>query len=77
MSVEQNLRLLRAKKERLFVRIQTISNHASQIKNESVRELFLNEIARVESLRADFEKVLDQINPVESEQNPKYIINYQ
>ncbi|CAG4949714.1 unnamed protein product [Parnassius apollo] len=71
------LKTLYAKRDVLFSRIQYISDHVKNINVEAVRETFLCEIETMDSLRTDYERVLDQINNFELQIDPKYTVNYQ
>ncbi|CAG5020887.1 unnamed protein product [Parnassius apollo] len=74
---EIKIKTLYAKRDILFSRIQSISDHIKNINVEAVWETFLNEIETVDSLRTDYERILDQINHLELQIDPKYIVNYQ
>ncbi|KAL0883918.1 hypothetical protein ABMA27_015986 [Loxostege sticticalis] len=75
--ITQKLLILHAKRDALFSRMQAICDHANNISNESIRNSFLYEIETVDSLRLEFESLLDKINALELESNPNYIISYQ
>lgn len=75
--ISVQLTLLYAKRDRIFARMQTICNRASSLDSESAREAFLCEIETVDSLRENFESVLDKIVKLELKANPKYVVSYQ
>lgn len=71
------LKLLYAKRDRIFSRMQNICNRSRNIDTESNVETFLCEIETVDSLREDFESVLDKIATIELKLDPDYAVNYQ
>ncbi|CAG5034734.1 unnamed protein product [Parnassius apollo] len=74
---EIKLKTLYAKRDVLFSRIQYIIDHIKNINVDSVRETFLCEIETVDSLRSDYENILDNINSLELQIDLKYTVNYQ
>ncbi|XP_047029542.1 uncharacterized protein LOC124637225 [Helicoverpa zea] len=76
--VDKSLKLLIAKRDRIFARMQTIADKIKNIDSQdSTRESFLCDLETVDSLRTDFESVLDDIAALELKLNPDYVVNYQ
>ncbi|CAH0403928.1 unnamed protein product [Chilo suppressalis] len=76
MNSDAQLKLLHAKRDNLFARMQLICDSSSKIEDETIREMFLCSIETVDKLRLDFENVLDRINTLELELNPEFLVNY-
>lgn len=77
LSIDSRLRILYAKRDRMYNRIQSICDTVKSLQEECYRETFLCELETLDSLRSDFENVLDKINELELHSNPKYVIDYQ
>ncbi|XP_063897957.1 uncharacterized protein LOC126056487 [Helicoverpa armigera] len=64
--VDKSLKLLIAKRDRIFARMQTIADKIKNIDSQDfTRESFLCDLETVDSLRTDFESVLDDIAALE------------
>lgn len=75
--LNSQLKMLYAKRDRIFARMQKICNHSSDLQSEASRESFLIEMETVEDLHSDFQSVLDKIISIELKIDPDYSINYQ
>lgn len=74
---DNDLRMLYAKRDMLFSRIQVMSDSSKNIYDEETKESFLCSMETVDDIRIDFEKTLDKINTFELEVNPDFVVNYQ
>lgn len=74
---DSDLKMLYAKRDMLFSRIQVMSDCSKNISDEDTKESFLCSIETVDDIRMDFEKTLDKINTFELEMNPDFVVNYQ
>ncbi|CAB3240781.1 unnamed protein product [Arctia plantaginis] len=59
--VNVQLKTLYAKRDRIFSRMQGISNRVGNLESLSAQETFLSEVETVDDLRTEFENVLDKI----------------
>lgn len=71
------LKLLYAKRDMLFSRVQSICDNALKTGDLAVRDSFLCSIENLDSLRTEFESVIHDINVLELELNPEYAVSYQ
>ncbi|XP_004930224.2 uncharacterized protein LOC101738759 [Bombyx mori] len=75
---DTNLKMLYAKRDRIFSRMQSISSQVRDMDSKSFNaDAFLCDFETVDSLREDFEGVLDKIILLELKANPDYLVNYQ
>ncbi|CAB3260023.1 unnamed protein product [Arctia plantaginis] len=75
--VNVQLKTLYAKRDRIYSRMQSISNRVGNLESLSAQETFLSEIETVDDLRTEFENVLDKIVSLEFKLNPALEIDYQ
>lgn len=75
---DATLKRLISKRDRIFARMQTISDQVKRIDLEGFdKESFFCDIKTVDSLRVDFENILDQIVAHELKLNPDCAVSYQ
>lgn len=74
---EQQLRILVAKKEQYFARIQRLFDNSRDVSTPEKANQFLIRYETLETTKTNFLDILDQINTLEYEINDKFVPNYQ
>nr|XP_037867586.1 uncharacterized protein LOC110385559 isoform X1 [Bombyx mori]XP_037867587.1 uncharacterized protein LOC110385559 isoform X2 [Bombyx mori]XP_037871009.1 uncharacterized protein LOC119629396 isoform X1 [Bombyx mori]XP_037871010.1 uncharacterized protein LOC119629396 isoform X2 [Bombyx mori] len=73
---ENDLKLLYAKRDMIYSRVQTICDNALKISDLAIRDSFLCSIENIDDLRADFESIVHNINALQLELDPDYAVSY-